>query len=197
MPNSAMTYTPDIVIDEATGQERIDYENGTVTTSETRRQIMDEVQREAQDSFYTDENGELHSDIDTTEQDGQNLIEMVGGNELYSNALKWAAENMDDEDIQAYDEAIETANPAEALELMQALIGDYQEDIEEVSEAEDFHAYFFNEVISEENFEQVKAYMQANADPEFIEQTREFYENEDFENFLRNIQRVIGAMMND
>ena len=195
MPDTAYTFTPSISVD-GSGKETISVEDGTITSSASRRATMDVVQREAQDSFYEDENGELHSDIDTTEQDAVNLVQMIG-EELYSDALKWASENLEQEDIAAYDKAIENASPAEAYELMQELVDEFRNDSDADVEVDaEFADYFYNNVMSEETYEEVTQYIADNYEDSVIEQIDGYLESGDYQSFMQSLLTVIEQMRN-
>lgn len=197
MPEYAMSYTPDVVIDEATGQEHIDYENGVITSSGQRRQIMDDVSREVQDSYVVTEDGDLESHLDFNDDDAGVLMERHGGEERFTQALQWAGENLSEEMIEEFDYVMANGNIAEVDEYIGMLMEVYDDAEGESQELNDFQEYFFSQVMSEETFEQVADYMRENFDQRFIDQTNEFIDNADYDNYMRNIQTVIERIQNE
>lgn len=62
-----------------------------------------------------------------TDQDVAELKEAVGGDENYSRMVSWASDNLSNDEIEMYDQVMDTGNPAAAYFAMQALSMRYQE----------------------------------------------------------------------
>ena len=56
-----------------------------------------------------------------TDEDVTDLKESVGGDESYSRLISWASDNLSDDEIQMYDNVMDSGNPAAAYFAIQAL----------------------------------------------------------------------------
>lgn len=63
------------------------------------------------------------------EQMVNNVHHMVGGEEAYVEMIKWAAQNLSDEDREYYDNAVTNGSPAEVNQAVQALAYVYQQEV--------------------------------------------------------------------
>ena len=196
MPSTGFTVTPDITEDPVTGEVTYNVMNAQVLSNGSREAIRDDVQRQAQDSFQVNDKGDLESVMDFTEQDSVNLLESVGGEELYTEALKWAGENLDSEDIEFYDKAMQSGNIAEVHDLMQQLMQRYNEALSNESEYADFENYFFSEVVSKEDFPVVNQFIRDFMDADFIDATNKAIDTNDYAEYEALIKYAIGQMEN-
>lgn len=62
-----------------------------------------------------------------TDEDVTDLKESVGGDESYSRMVSWAGDNLSADEIQLYDEVMDSGNPAAAYFAVQALSMRYQD----------------------------------------------------------------------
>lgn len=61
-----------------------------------------------------------------SEEEAVTLVKSVGGQEVYNEALKWAAENLSDEDKASYDQVIKSGNRAATRFAVEALLNRYK-----------------------------------------------------------------------
>lgn len=62
-----------------------------------------------------------------TDEDVNDLKESVGGDESYSRMVSWASDNLSADEIQLYDDVMDSGNPAAAYFAVQALSMRYQD----------------------------------------------------------------------
>ena len=196
MPSQGYTVIPDIQIDEVTGEEIVNVMNASVIGDNNKQAIRDEVQRDASDSFQVNELGELETATDFNEQDAANLLESVGGEEIYTEALKWAGENLSQEDIEEYDLKMQSGNIAEVNHYMGMLMERYNEAQNNDSEYADFENYFFSEVVTKEDFPVVNQFIRDNMDAAFIDATNQAIDTNDYAEYEALIKYAIEQMVN-
>ena len=64
-----------------------------------------------------------------TESDASNLKNAIGGEENYTNMMKWAADNLNETEIEMYDSVMESGNRNAAFFAMQALSYRYNDSV--------------------------------------------------------------------
>ena len=62
-----------------------------------------------------------------SESEVNNIKDIAGGEEGYAQVVQWASENLPEEDIEAFDEVINTANEAAVRFAVKALVGQYED----------------------------------------------------------------------
>jgi hypothetical protein len=85
-----------------------------------------EEEGEADDSESYEETDEEEGGL--TDDDIEALQDMAGGEEEYQQMLSWAGENLSDEEIDMYDDVMDSGDPAACFFAIQALMARYGED---------------------------------------------------------------------
>lgn len=85
----------------------------------------DEEEGEADDSESYEETDEEEGGL--TDEDIEALQDMAGGEEEYQQMLSWAGENLSDEEIDMYDDVMDSGDPAACFFAIQALMARYGE----------------------------------------------------------------------
>ena len=196
MPSQGYTVIPDIQVNEATGEEIINVMNASVIGDNNKQAIRDDVQRQAQDSFQVNERGDLESTMDFNEQDATNLLESVGGETAYMQALRWAGENLSSEDIDAYDLKMQSGNIAEVHDYMQQLMQRYSEAQTDSTTYADFESYFFSEIVTEEEFPAVQQFIRENMNADFIDRTNTALDEGNYDEYEALMKEAITMMVN-
>jgi hypothetical protein len=86
----------------------------------------EEEEGEADDSESYEETDEEEGGL--TDDDIEALQDMAGGEEEYQQMLSWAGENLSDEEIDMYDDVMDSGDPAACFFAIQALMARYGED---------------------------------------------------------------------
>ena len=84
-----------------------------------------EEEGEADDSESYEETDEEEGGL--TDEDIEALQDMAGGEEEYQQMLSWAGENLSDEEIDMYDDVMDSGDPAACFFAIQALMARYGE----------------------------------------------------------------------
>jgi hypothetical protein len=84
-----------------------------------------EEEGEADDSESYEETDEEEGGL--TDDDIEALQDMAGGEEEYQQMLSWAGENLSDEEIDMYDDVMDSGDPAACFFAIQALMARYGE----------------------------------------------------------------------
>ena len=147
------TFTPSIVLDPNTGEEIVSYDQGVFDSGEGRNAAIADHMQSHQAQYVTDANGRVHhewSDLDParyqqyeedyvdpdeygtqfdqmeiSDNDQEYLQDIVGGSEVYSEIVAWAAESLDSDDIEAYDQIMMSGDIAEMEEAVRWLYEHY------------------------------------------------------------------------
>jgi hypothetical protein len=85
----------------------------------------EEEEGEADDSESYEETDEEAGGL--TDEDIEALQDMAGGEEEYQQMLSWAGENLSDEEIDMYDDVMDSGDPAACFFAIQALMARYGE----------------------------------------------------------------------
>lgn len=85
----------------------------------------EEEEGEADDSESYEETDEEEGGL--TDEDIEALQDMAGGEEEYQQMLSWAGENLSDEEIDMYDDVMDSGDPAACFFAIQALMARYGE----------------------------------------------------------------------
>ena len=195
MPNQAMTVTPDGFVSEETGEF---VQTGHVIEGSAmgEQQRTNEL-REQAERFVEDEDGNTHYDNDMTDSDYDALISNYGGETVYNEVSSWAADNFSQEDIDGYNSIVERGDLTEIAEAMETVFQHYNnrnEDSSAPTPETDANAvdWVFNELISENDYQQLVEFARTNMDDEFIDNYNMVMESGD-----RNmIQKTIELLRN-
>lgn len=194
MPEFSYTVTPSITEDPVTGETTYNIMQADVQSSGQHQAIRDQHFQEQQENFREAEDGEYESHTDFSEEDAANLFEMVGGEEHYTNALQWAAENLDEEDIEYYDQAMANGNIAEIHDLMQQLVERYENAEDDGLDYASFESYLLDEVCSPEQFNEIKQYIRETRDEEFRDALNEVLDDGDYETYEEAIRFFMAEL---
>jgi hypothetical protein len=147
------SYTPGIALDPVTGEEIISFDNGVFDDGIGRNaaiarhmqfhqaqyveapdgQVRHEwadldpeiYQRYEQDYVDPDEYGEQFQEMQLTENDQEYLQDIVGGLEAYQELISWAAGVLSPDDIQAYDQIMQSGDVGDMEEAVRWLYEQY------------------------------------------------------------------------
>jgi hypothetical protein len=147
------SYTPGIALDPVTGEEIISFDNGVFDDGIGRNaaiarhmqthqaqyvetpdgQVRHEwadldpeiYQRYEQDYIDPDEYGEQFQEMELTENDQEYLQDIVGGSEAYQELISWAANVLSPDDIQAYDQIMQSGDVGDMEEAVRWLYEQY------------------------------------------------------------------------
>jgi hypothetical protein len=147
------TFTPGIAIDPTTGEEVISFDTGhfddgigrnaaiarhmqshqaqyvEAPDGQVRHEWADldpEIyQRYEHDYVDPDEYGEQFEDMDLTENDQEYLQDIVGGSEAYQELITWASNVLSPDDIQAYDQIMQSGDVGDMEEAVRWLYEQY------------------------------------------------------------------------
>jgi len=96
----------------------------------------DEVQStedESKSTASTEEeetSSESEADVETlSEAQAQELMDMVGGDKAYKSMLEWAGDNFGKEEVEMYDQVMESGNPNAIFFAVQALQARYNDSV--------------------------------------------------------------------
>ena len=96
----------------------------------------DEVQstKDESESAAPDEEEETSSDSEAdvetlSEAQAQELMDMVGGEKAYKSMLEWAGDNFGKEEVEMYDQVMESGNPNAIFFAVQALQSRYNDSV--------------------------------------------------------------------
>jgi uncharacterized protein YrzB (UPF0473 family) len=96
----------------------------------------DEVQSTEDESESTasaeeeETSSESETDVETlSEAQAQELMDMVGGEKAYKSMLEWAGENFGKEEVEMYDQVMESGNPNAIFFAVQALQSRYNDSV--------------------------------------------------------------------
>ena len=146
------TVTPAIFIDQY-GNEQVSYDHGQVYDHATRLEAIDEVTHEQSSYISSDADGNLEhewdvgddgeqfqrevdaifdgEDVEDVADNDQEIIDhfhnLVGGEDIYKGMLMWAQDNLDEESIEAFNEAFDDEDYDLATEYVTNLIELYSE----------------------------------------------------------------------
>jgi hypothetical protein len=147
------TFTPSIAYDPETGEEVISFDNGVFDDGIGRNaaiarhmqshqaqyvqspdgQVRHEwadldpeiYQRYEQDYIDPDEYGEQFQEMVLTENDQEYLQDIVGGSEAYQELISWAAGVLSPDDIQTYDQIMQSGDVGDMEEAVRWLYEQY------------------------------------------------------------------------
>ena len=195
MPNQAMTVTPDGFVSEETGefiQTGHVIEGSAIGEQMRTNEVLEQAER-----FVEGEDGELHYDNEMTDADYDALISNYGGETVYNEVSSWAAENFSQADIDGYNAIVERGDLTEIAEAMEIVFQHYNnrnEDSSALPQEADANTanWVFNELISENDYQQLVEFARTNMDEEFIDNYNMVMESGD-----RNmIQKTIELLRN-
>ena len=164
--NQGFTCEPMMYIDPQTGEERLSYDHAVVEDHSIRRAEYDQVQ-DQQSQYITEDSqgnrehfynigdeGQLYDEgqdliDDEWESDEEDFddseifeyIEETLGEGVYDQLISWAEENLDDDDIEGFNDAMDTNDPETMLRWIAALYQAAVEDEDEDEDEEDGYDY--------------------------------------------------------
>ena len=154
--NYNYTVEPSITEDPITGEQTVNVLQANVHTSAGREAVNRQHNQEMTDRFAYNETDESYNYLpDITDQDAAVLVNSLGGEERYNEMLLWASNNLSEEDINDYDQMMESGDLTGIADAMGNLNELYSNRGEEVDESELAAQWFFNEVMPEDRYAQV------------------------------------------
>lgn len=90
-------------------------------------QSADEADEEDGEEYYEEEVEEESQDQQLTQEQAEQLFEMVGGKKAYQAMTEWAGQNLSEEEIQMYDSVMGRGDPNAVFFAVQALAGKYSD----------------------------------------------------------------------
>ena len=187
------TFTPSIVVDPDTGEELVSYDQGIYDSGEGRNAAIAHHMQSHQAQYVTDANGRIHhefSDLDPsryqqyeedyvdpdeygqqfdqmelTENDAQYLQEIVGGAETYQELISWAANALSEEQIQEYDDIMNSGDVGAMEEAVRWLYEQFSNADPEDTSGDDFVDQVYEAI---PNYDEVTAWAADNLSEEAI-----------------------------
>jgi len=187
------TFTPSIVLDPNTGEEIVSYDQGIYDSGEGRNAAIAHHMQSHQAQYVTDANGRIHhefSDLDPsryqqyeedyvdpdeygqqfdqmelTENDAQYLQEIVGGAETYQELISWAANALSEEQIQEYDDIMNSGDVGAMEEAVRWLYEQFSNADPEDTSGDDFVDQVYEAM---PNYDEVTAWAAENLSEEAI-----------------------------
>ena len=187
------TFTPSIVLDPNTGEEIVSYYQGVFDSGEGRNAAIADHMQSHQAQYVTDANGRIHhefSDLDPsryqqyeedyvdpdeygqqfdqmelTENDAQYLQEIVGGAETYQELISWAANALSEEQIQEYDDIMNSGDVGAMEEAVRWLYEQFSNADPEDTSGDDFVDQVYEAM---PNYDEVTAWAAENLSEEAI-----------------------------
>ena len=187
------TFTPSIVLDPNTGEEIVSYDQGIYDSGEGRNAAIAHHMASHQAQYVTDANGRIHhefSDLDPsryqqyeedyvdpdeygqqfdqmelTENDAQYLQEIVGGAETYQELISWAANALSEEQIQEYDDIMNSGDVGAMEEAVRWLYEQFSNADPEDTSGDDFVDQVYEAM---PNYDEVTAWAAENLSEEAI-----------------------------
>ncbi len=102
---------------------------GSPEDTEPEEEEVDPEQEEEVEEEQVEEEDESPEELSMTTEDIQYLHNMVGGTEGYQEMVGWAAENLSQQEIAAYDAVMDLDNPYAAFFAVRALSNSYRENV--------------------------------------------------------------------
>jgi hypothetical protein len=198
------TFTPSIVVDPDTGEEIVSYDEGIFDSGEGRNAAIAHHMQSHQAQYVTDANGRVHhewSDLDperyqqyeqdyvdpdeyskhyqqlpVTEEDQQYLHDIVGGTDAYEDLLVWASRALDQDDINAYDQIMDSGDIGEMEAAIRWL---YDQFTNAASDDEADVSDEFTSTVLEAvpNYQEIIDWGSENLSPEMIEEYNDAMDN--------------------
>jgi len=201
MTQFSYTVTPSISEDPVTGEQTYNVMDATVESSAYKEEINAANNRgELQEQTIEEGTEVVETITPIDEADATFLTDTIfGGLDNYRAQLQWAGENLTQEDIEEYDNAVETGDIMTCKHYMEQLSAKYAEAQQFETDTNNWKEYFYNNVASEEEYSQIQEWANNNLEPQEIEVMNQLVENEDyaeFEHLIKNIQRNMELMNN-
>jgi hypothetical protein len=190
-----MTCSPSGYESQADGS--IIFEDFEVESSAGKESVHRHHAATHEDNFYVDdETGERFYDNTAESNDYNNLVDSVGGAEVYNDMLLWAQNNLSAEDIEEYDAVMESGDLNMTNSYVQQLAERYynQDATDYPSELDEQSEYIFNNVIDREDYQKLQEFVRQNYDGDFIDNFNRIVDSGNNE-MLRNVIRQIQSQM--
>ena len=194
MPEHAFTVTPQVYTDENTGATIYDTQNAVIESSGYKEEINAANNRgEFQQQTIEEGTEAVETTTPIDENDATFLMDSIfKGQTNYTEALTWAAENLSQEDIEAYDEIVGRGDIAETKNVMEQLKERYVFDMKSQEIGDNFRAYFYDNVCSKENYDLVQQYAADNLEAHDIDVMNALIDDAQYSEF----EQIVRGLMN-
>ena len=192
----AYTVTPNITQDEITGEQTLHIHQAEVRSSQGREEAnMNNVREQAEGmDFYLDDEGNYQFGLEASDTEIDMLVEDMGGQEAYDNALFWAQNTLSDSDIAEFDAVMESGDLTEIADMMGQLHNLYTNRSHDVDEWDDAQSYVYNEVCSPEVYRDVQQFVVSNYQDGDINEFNRLVNSNDKDDIDFAIRTVIAHM---
>ena len=194
MPEHAFTVTPQVYTDENTGATIYDTQNAVIESSGYKEEINAANNRgEFQQQTIEEGTEAVETTTPIDENDATFLMDSIfKGQTNYTEALTWAAENLSQEDIEAYDEIVGRGDIAETKNVMEQLKERYVFDMKSQEIGDNFRAYFYDNVCSKEDYDVIQQYAAENLEAHDIDVMNALIEDAQYNEF----EQIVRGLMN-
>ena len=195
----AYTVTPNITQDEITGEQTLHIHQAEVRSSQGREEAnMNNVREQAEGmDFYLDDEGNYQFGLEASDAEIDMLVEDMGGQEAYDNALFWAMNTLSDSDIAEFDAVMENGDLTEVADMMGQLQNLYTNRSHDIDAWDDAENYVYNEVCTPEMYRNVKEFVSNNYNDGDINEFNKLVNSNDLDDIDYAIRTVIAAMNGD
>ena len=194
MPEHAFTVTPQVYTDENTGATIYDTQNAVIESSGYKEEINAANNRgEFQQQTIEEGTEAVETTTPIDENDATFLMDSIfKGQTNYTEALTWAAENLSQEDIEAYDEIVGRGDIAETKNVMEQLKERYVFDMKSQEIGDNFRAYFYDNVCSKEDYDVIQQYVAENLEAHDIDVMNALIDDAQYSEF----EQIVRGLMN-
>ena len=194
MPEHAFTVTPQVYTDENTGATIYDTQNAVIESSGYKEEINAANNRgEFQQQTIEEGTEAVETTTPIDENDATFLMDSIfKGQTNYTEALTWAAENLSQEDIEAYDEIVGRGDIAETKNVMEQLKERYVFDMKSQEIGDNFRAYFYDNVCSKEDYDVIQQYAAENLEAHDIDVMNALIEHAQYS----EVEQIVRGLMN-
>ena len=215
------TFTPGIAIDPETGEETISFDHGIYDSGEGRQAAIahhmhtqhaqyvqdtdgrihhewsdldpERYQQYEEDYVNPDEYGAQFEEMEISENDQEYLQDIVGGSDAYNEIIAWAASALDPDDIQTYDQTMETGDIGEMEEAVRWLYEQFSNaDFSDDYSSDDEDSFIDKVYSAIPNYDEVTAWAYENLSEEAIADFNSVIENGDTELQAQYIDNLVA-----
>lgn len=190
-----MVCQPDGTESQADGS--IVYNDFAVTSSAGKEAVHQQHKATYEDNFVEDEDtGERFFNNEADDNDYATILESVGGVEAFKSMTDWAVNNLSTEDIEVFNEVINSGDLDYTNSIIQQLAERYynQDETDNAEQFDEQTEYIFNNVIDREDYEVLVDHVRQNYDADFIDNFNMIVDSGNTE-MLRNTIRMIQSRM--
>ncbi len=155
------TIEPSLMIDPATGEEFVSFDQANIINHDDRLAAIAEVQHQQQYAFHEDSEGnEYHdwdvpngeqyddnpnsiSEIDDDDNESElsdqfieDIYKNVGGEDAYDGLIGWASDNLSEEQIESFNAIIDSGYEDDIREAIDIIINFYNDSIDDQQQQE-------------------------------------------------------------